>query len=208
MKLHIHLCVLTKQIPTSCILYAIDSRGVHGSGGSGLCPTRNWPVRDWVGRNPIRNWPVKRVRFRMSVCQQVASVSSEDETQWKTPKNGQNRQNLTRSGEDFIKANDFSLKSCRKSPDLVYLCQIWLFWSPKFAKSNWKLVGITREFAKIWCLRVGRISRVLKEGTRNRPTSVEFWSSGPMSDCQSSWNGWTRVEYGRVGRMAGWVGQP
>ena len=36
MNLHIHLCVLTKQIPTSCILYAIDSRGVHGSGGSGF----------------------------------------------------------------------------------------------------------------------------------------------------------------------------
>ena len=39
----------------------------------------------------------------MSVCQQVASVSSEDETQRKTPKKGQNQQDLAQSGQDLVR---------------------------------------------------------------------------------------------------------
>ena len=137
MNLHIHLCVLTKQIPTSCILYAIDSRGVHRSGGSGLCPTCNWPVRDWVGRNPTRNRPVKRVRFRMSVCQQVASVSSEDETQRKTAKINKISLNLAKIWWGFHQIQWFFPQIVPKiagssvsMPDLIVLvveiCQIKL----------------------------------------------------------------------------------
>jgi len=83
-------------------------------------------------------------------------------------------------------------------PDLIVLvaevCQIKL-----------KLVGIAREFARIWCLWAGQVSRVLNKGTRNRPTGIEFWSSGPTADRRSSRIGWTPVGYGRVAR---WVGQP
>ena len=81
----------------------LGSRGVHGSGGSGLCPTRNRPVRDRVGRFSTRNRPVKRVGFHGSVCRRVASVSGEAETRRKTQKNGQNRRDLTRSDQDLVR---------------------------------------------------------------------------------------------------------
>ena len=68
-----------------CIL-----RGVHGSGGSGLCPTHKPTRKRSGGRFSTRNRLVKRGGFRESVCRQVASVLGEAETQRKTQKNGQN----------------------------------------------------------------------------------------------------------------------
>ena len=72
-----------------------------------MCITCNRPVRDQVGRFSTRNRPIKRVGFRGSVCRQVASISSEAKTRRKTQKNGQNRLDLVRSGEDFFKSDDF-----------------------------------------------------------------------------------------------------
>ena len=132
---------------------SVMSRGVHESGGSGLCPTRK-PTRKRSGSKFLtRNRPVKRVRFRGSVFRRVASVSGEVETRRKTqkkqPKSAISRPIRPRSDEDFVKSDYFSPKSCRESLDLVYLCRIWLFWLPKSAKSSWKLVGINGEFARI-----------------------------------------------------------
>ena len=97
-------------------------RGVHGSSGSGLCPTCNQPIRDRVGRFSTRNWPVKRVEFRGSVCQRVASVSGEAETWRKTQKNGQNRLDLVQSSEDFFWFGDFP-------PNRAENCQIWCIYA-------------------------------------------------------------------------------
>ena len=82
---------------------SVVTRGVHGSGGSSLCPTRNRPVRDRVGRFSTRNRPVKRVGFRGSVCRRVASVSGEAKTQRKTQKNGQNQRDLARFSQDPVR---------------------------------------------------------------------------------------------------------
>ena len=82
-------------------------------------------------------------------------------------------------------------------PDLIILvaeiCQIKL----KTRRNQWKI-------RQNWCLRAGRVSRVLNEGTRNRPAGVGFWNSGPVADRWSSRIGWTPVGYGRVGRV-GWT---
>ena len=180
-------------------------RGVHGSGRSSLCPTHNRLVRDWVGRFSTRNWPIKKVGFRGSVCPRVASVLGEAETRRKTPKNGQNRRDLTRSGQDPVR---ISSNLMIFPPNRAENRRILLFWSPKSAKSSWKLVGIVGEFVRIWCLWAGRVSRVLNEGTRNRPTGVGFWSSGPVADHQNSRIGWMPIKGEQVGWVAGWVGQP
>ena len=39
-------------------------------------------------------------------------------------------------GGGFMGSIDFSAKLCYESPDLVCLCRIWLFWSPKSFKSS------------------------------------------------------------------------
>ena len=77
-----------------------------------------------------------------------------------------------RSGEDFVKSDYFSPKLCRESLDLVYLCRIWLFWLSKFAKSNWKLVEIAGEFA-----RIDIFGRVRFHG---------FWTRGLKTDLPAS----------------------
>ena len=101
---------------TKCDKRTVTCRGVHGSGGLGLCPTRNRPIRVRVGRFSTHNRPVKRVRFCGSVCRWVASVSSEVETRRKTqkkgPKSARSRPIWPSSGEDFVKSDDFSPKSC------------------------------------------------------------------------------------------------
>ena len=212
MNLHIHLCVLTKQIPTSCILYAIDSRGVHRSGGSGLCPTRNWPVRDWVGRNPTRSRPVKRVRFRMSVCQQVASVSSEDETQWKTPKNGQNRQNLTRSGQDLVRISSkpmifpsnraenrriwciYAKSNCfgrRNLPNQIENSSESLENSPKFDVFGWV------EFHGFW-----------RRGLETDPPALSFGAQDPCLTAKAVGMGERRSSTGELGEWPGGLDNP
>ena len=84
-------------------LHTLSVRGVHGSGGSGLCPTRE-PTRKRSGSIfSTRNRPVKRVGFRGSVFRRVSSVSGEAETQRKTQKNGQNRRYLARFGQDPVR---------------------------------------------------------------------------------------------------------
>ena len=103
------------------------ARGVHGSGGSSLCPTRK-PTRKRSGsRFSTRNRPVKRVGFRSLVCWQVASVSDEAETQWKTQKNDQNQRDLARSGQDPV----------RISSNLI-------IFPPNHVKNGW-----------IWCIYAG-----------------------------------------------------
>ena len=82
---------------------SVMSRGVHGSGGSGLCPTRK-PTRKRSGSKFLtRNRPVKRFGFRRSVFRRVASVSGEAETRRKTQKNSKNRRYLARSGQDPVR---------------------------------------------------------------------------------------------------------
>ena len=78
-------------------------RGVHGSSGSGLCPTRK-PTRKRSGsRFSTRNRPIKRVGFHGSVFLRVASVSGEAETRRKTQKKCQNRRYLARFGQDPVR---------------------------------------------------------------------------------------------------------
>ena len=90
-----HLLVLVVRVGVS--------RGVHGSGRSGFCPTRK-PTRKRSGsRFSTHNRPVKRVGFCGSVCQRVASVSGEAETRQKTQKNNQNCRDLARSGQDSVR---------------------------------------------------------------------------------------------------------
>ena len=131
----------------SAIFCSSMSRAIHGSGGSGLCLTCNRPVRDQVSKNPTYNRPIKRFRFRgLDVCR-VGSVSGEAETRRKPLKIGEIlpdlakiRWDLAGSGRDFFNSDDFSPKPCWESPDLLYLCQIWLFWLTKSAKLSWNLV--------------------------------------------------------------------
>ena len=116
-------------------------KAVHGSGGSGLCLTHNWPTGDWVGRCPTRNRTagdrVLRVGFPLGEhCFRVKLKPTRNH--WKKGENqrdlSQSIQDLmqsSRSSKDFAKSDAFSHKLCRESPDLV-------FWSPKSAKSCWK----------------------------------------------------------------------
>ena len=80
-------------------------------------------------------------------------------------------------------------------PDLIVLvaeiCQIKM---KNWSESLW--------IASIWCLQAGWVSRVLKDGTRNWPSGVGFWSSRPASDNQNSRIRLQRVGYGRVGWTA------
>ena len=179
------------------------SRGVHGSGKSSLCPTRNRPVRDQVGRFSTRNWPFKRVGFHGLVCQRVASVSGEVETRRKTQKNCQNQWDLARSSQDLVR---ISSNPMIFPPNRAENCRIWCIYAesdcfghrnlPNQAKTHrncWRIrqnlmssgksgfKGFERGDSKLTCRR-----RVLELKTRGRPSE--------QSD---------RVNAGRV--RAGWA---
>ena len=46
---------LKTLLSTILIGVTVSTRVVHGSGGSGFCPTCNQPVQDWVGYFSARN---------------------------------------------------------------------------------------------------------------------------------------------------------
>ena len=184
--------------------------GVHGSGGLGLCPTRKSTRKRSGSRFSTRNgsgfagrfsggWHRFRVRLKP------------DGKHRKTAKIGDISPDPAKIRWGFhqirlffpqivsrISGSDVSML------DLIVLvaeiCQIKL----KTRRNQWRI-------RQNWCLPAGRVSRVLNEGTRNRPAGVGFWNSGPAADRWSSWIGWTPVGYGwvgRIGRVIGWVGQP
>ena len=78
---------------------------VLGSSGSGLCPTRNRPVRDQVSKNPTRNRPIKRFGFRGLDVRRVGSVSGEAETHRKPLKISEISPDLARSGQDPVRSS-------------------------------------------------------------------------------------------------------
>ena len=151
------------------------ARAIHGSGGSGLCPTRNRPPRDRVLRVSFslgEHW----FRVKLKLAENHRKKEKIDEISLDPSKI---QCNLARSGRDFAKSDAFSPKSCWESPDLV-------FWLPKYAKSCWKTHQ--KAWIRSWSFSfwAGRVERFLKEGTRNQTAGVGFWSSGPASNHWSS----------------------
>ena len=113
-----------------------------------------------------------------------------------------------RSGEDFVKSDYFSSKSCRESLDLVYLCRIWLFWSPKSAKSSWKLVGINGKFARIDVFgRVGFHGFWTRELETDPPASG-FGTRDPRPTVGAVGSGERRSGTGGLGGWAGGLDSP
>ena len=88
-------------------------RAVHGSGRSGLCPTRNRPARDRVGRCPTYNRTAGDRVLQVGFPSGERSVLGEAETHWKPPKRGENRRDLSRSVQDLVQSSRIWQRFCQ-----------------------------------------------------------------------------------------------
>ena len=70
-------------------IYIILYRVVHGSGGSGFCPTRNQPVQDRVGGFSTRNQPITVTGLLVRVASGWWSISSELDYHQNASKHGE-----------------------------------------------------------------------------------------------------------------------
>ena len=172
-------------------------------GGSGLCPTRKATRKRSGSRFSTRNRPVKRVGFRGSVCQRVASVSGKAETRRKTAKIGEISPDLAKIRWGFRQIWLFLpqilsriTRSGVSMPNLIVLvteiCQIKL----KTRRNQWRI-------RQNWCLRAGRVSRVLNEGTQTDPPALGFGTWDPWLTAGAVRSGEHRLG---TGGLDGWPG--
>ena len=211
LSLHVTSLYLPKRRNIWFSVVVMFLRGVHGLGGSGLCPTRK-PTRKRSGsRFSTRNRPVKRVGFRRSVFRRVASISGEAETWQKTQKNSQNRRYLARSDQDPVR---ISLNPIIFPPNRVENLWIWCIYAgsdcfgrrnlPNQAENSSESMENSLELmcsggsgfmgfewgnSKPTCWH-----RVLELGTRGRPleqsdrvNASRVWAGG--------WVGWTALMF-------------
>ena len=183
------------------------SRAVHGSGGSGLCPTHNRPAGDRVGRCPTCNWlagdrvlqvgfPSGEHRFQVKLKPTGNHQKKEKITEI-SPDPSKIRCDLAGFGKDFAKSDAFSPKLCRESSDLV-------FWSPKSVKSWWK----TRRKAWIrsgsFSLRAVGLNNFWRRGPKTEPSALGF---GARDLCPTTGVVGSGCSRSGTGGLGGWAGE-
>ena len=110
-----------------------------GRAGRVCAQPANRPVEDRVADSQPATDPLRGSVFAgrfAGGCHRFRVRPKPDGKLRKTAKIGEISPDPAKFREDFVKSDYFSPKSCRESLDLVYLCRIYLFWSPKSTKSS------------------------------------------------------------------------